>query len=251
MAIDSNAFYKSQESRAQSGYKAAILVKDPTSTITNKYQLLVASTSVPSIFGTNDSFEFDLLNSPTKGKVQGKFTLDDKEVEVLHHRDNVVRFERLKDRVLDFMVIDSQFVGYKFTGTLSYRMNDASAEVLMGTYTITPMSASTTPVLNARSEVVETLCFASAIPDTVGKDTKVSYAVAQSGATVTCNVYTLNGVERSTATTTTDGVNTTDKTIDFSKFGTYKGQVVEIVVEATGYAPASTTVYIDETGFTA
>lgn len=246
MAIDSNAFYKSQESRAQSGYKAAILVKDPTSTITDKYQLLVASTSVPSIFGTNDSFEFDLLNSPTKGKVQGKMTLDDKEVEVLHHRDNVVRFERLKDRVLDFMVIDSQFVGYKFTGTLSYRMNDASAEVLMGTYTITPMSADTTPVLNARAEVIETLCFANAIPDEVGATTKVSYAVKQSGATPTCKVYTMDGVTRGVEATASDAINTEDKKIDFSKFTANKGQVVEIVVEAEGYAPVSTTVYIAE-----
>lgn len=245
--IDSNAFYKVSESRAQSGYKAAILIKDPTSTVTDKYQLLVASTSVPSVFGTNDSFEFDLLNSPTKGKVQGKMTLEDKEVEVLHHRDNVVRFERLKDRVLDFMVIDSQFVGYKFTGTLSYRMNDASAEVLMGTYTITPMSADTTPVLNARAEVIETLCFASAIPDVATAETKVSYAVKQSGVTPTCKVYTLNGVERSsTEATLTEAVDTEAKTIDFSKFTAYKGQIVEIVVSANGYAPVSTTVYIEE-----
>ncbi len=244
--IDSNAFYKVSESRAQSGYKAAILIKDPTSTITDKYQLLVASTSVPSVFGTNDSFEFDLLNSPVRGKVQGKMTLDDKEVEVLHHRDNVIRFERLKDRVLDFMVIDSQFVGYKFTGTLSYRMNDASADVLMGTYTITPMSADTTPVLNARADVVETLCFASAIPDVATATTTVSYAVKQSGATPVCTVYTLNGVERSTEATVSDAIDTDKKTIDFSKFTAYKGQIVEIVVSADGYAPVSTTVYVEE-----
>jgi hypothetical protein len=48
-----------------SGYSAAILVKEQGD---EKYQMLIASETAPSVFGTQDSFEFDLLNSPTKGK---------------------------------------------------------------------------------------------------------------------------------------------------------------------------------------
>jgi hypothetical protein len=176
MAIANDSYFKYQEQRAQTGYKAAILVKEQSS---NYYSLLVASETVPSVFGTQDSFEFDLLNSPVKGKVAGKMTLDDKEVEVLHHRDNVYRFEKLKGKVLDFMYVDSQFVGYKFTGTLSYRANDATADVLRGTYTITPMSADPTPVMDARPLCMETLCFADVIPETVKMGDQINISVIQ------------------------------------------------------------------------
>ena len=182
--ISNDSYNKYLENKGQSGYRAAILVSE-TGDVTGGYSLLVASETIPSIFGSVDSFEFDLLNSPVKGKIAGKMTLDDKEVEVLHHRDNVYRFEKLKDKTLNFMVIDSQFVGYKFVGTISYRMNDASADVLRGTYTITPMSADPVPVLDARPYCIETLCFSSVVPDDIDAGKTITLSVVQSDATVT------------------------------------------------------------------
>lgn len=245
MAITKDAYFKFIENKGQSGYRAAILVKLPTET---KYSLLCASETVPSIFGSSDSFEFDLLNSPVKGKIEGKFSLEDKEVEVLHHRDNVYRFEKLKNKTLDFMVVDGQFVGYKFVGTVAYRMNDASADVLKGTYTITPMSADPTPVLNARDLCIEALCFGSVVPEECNAGDKIALSVVQTSATVTYTsqlVTQVNGVitegEPVTISADTDGV------IKF--VAPTSGGLYAITATASGtddgkYAPWTTTVYV-------
>lgn len=248
MAVDNNSFFKYEEHRAQSGYKAAILVKLQTAT---KYSLLVASETVPSVFGTQDSYEFDLLNSAVKGKVAGKITLEDKEVEVLHHRDNVLRFEELKDKVLDFLYIDSQFVGYKFSGTVKYRVNDATADVLRGTYTITPMSADPTPYLDVRAIIEETVCFEGSIPETVKVDTTdvtVDISIVQAGTTGT-PTFTFKKYNSTTRTwsvaattelTATTASGRSTLTIDTTATGLYS-----ITANLTGYASWTTTIYVE------
>ena len=240
MAVDSNSYFKYQEHRGQSGYKAAILVKEQGETY---YSLLVASETVPSVFGSNDSFDFDLLNSPVKGKIMGKMSLDDKEVEVLHHRDNVYRFEKLKGKVLDFLVMDSQFVGYKFTGTLSYRMNDATADVLRGTYTITPMSADPNPVLDCRSLVQETLCFADVIPEEATSNDSINISIVQSGVSATYKIFTISasGAEGTKTTISpTSGVYALSGTV--TSAGTEGLYGIE--VSASGYGSWVTTIYV-------
>lgn len=237
MSIATDSYFKYQEHRAQSGYKAAILVKEQNR---EKYSLLVASETVPSVFGSQDSFEFDLLNSPVKGKVAGKVSLDDKEVEVLHHRDNVYRFEQLKDKVLDFMFVDSQFVGYRFSGTLSYRVNDATADILRGTYTITPMSAYPDPILNVRELVEETLCYAEVIPETVKSGDKLNLAVVQSGVSVTYKSSLYDDTNKVWGAETDLTAGTGGEYTAPSTAGLYA-----ITVSATGYAPWTTTIYVE------
>ena len=247
MAITKDAYFKFLENKGQSGYRAAILVKLHTET---KYSLLCASETVPSIFGSSDSFEFDLLNSPVKGKIEGKFSLDDKEVEVLHHRDNVYRFEKLKNKTLDFMVVDGQFVGYKFVGTVAYRMNDASADVLKGTYTITPMSADPTPVLNARDLCIEALCFGSAVPEECNAGDKIALSVVQTSVTVAYTAYKItesNGVYSETKDATAISTSDSDGVVKF--VAPEAGGLYAITVESNGtdsgkYAPWTTTVYV-------
>ena len=252
---DYNAFFKYEEHRAQSGYKAAILVKEQTGT---KYSLLVASETVPSVFGTQDSYEFDLLNSPVKGKISGKITLEDKEVEILHHRDNVLRFEELKDKVLDFMYIDSQFVGYKFSGTLKYRVNDASADILRGTYTITPITADPTPYLDVRNIIQETVCFEGTIPEIVkgssSTSVTVDISIIQEGpsGTPTFTIKSYNPTLRSWTTVSQSGsdaamsISTTNgrSTLSISKTAT--AGLYSIQASLTNYAPWTTTIYLEK-----
>ena len=236
MAISNDAYGKYLENKGQSGYRAAILVSE-TGDVEGGYSLLVASETVPTIFGSTDSFEFDLLNSPVKGKIEGKFALDEKEVEVLHHRDNVYRFEKLKGKTLNFMVIDSQFVGYKFVGTVSYRMNDASADVMRGTYTITPMSADPVPVLNARPYCKETLCFSTVVPDDINAGATINLAVVQTNASATFSAKKIND----------NGTETADSTAIVGNVFTApaSGGLFAITASASGYAPWTTTVYVN------
>lgn len=237
MALDNNTFFKYLEHNAQSGYKAAWCVKEQGA---DKYSLLVASETVPSVFGAEDSFEFDLLQSPVKGKVKGKPTLDDKEVEVLHTRDNVLRAYRLKDKVLDFLYVDSQFVGYKYSGTLSYRVNDAGNDILKGTFTIVPMSADPDPIMDCRGMVEETLCFENAIPDTVTAGATIDASVVQD-VTATYSYVKIDTYGNETPDTTAITGGTNGKlTISSTASGLYG-----ITVSATGYASWTTTIYVE------
>ena len=238
MAIGNDAYNKYLENKGQSGYRAAILVSE-TGDVAGGYSLLVASETVPTIFGSSDSFEFDLLNSPVKGKIAGKMSLEDKEVEVLHHRDNVYRFEKLKDKTLNFMVIDSQFVGYKFVGTVSYRMNDATADVLRGTYTITPMSADPVPVLDARPYCKETLCFSSVVPDDIDAGKTITLSVVQSvQATYSAKKIESDGTE-------TDETSSVISNSVFTAPSNSTGALYAITANASGYASWTTTVYVN------
>lgn len=161
-----------RESKARSGYGACLMFIDPfdTSITKDKYRLFLPIETVPSIEGSVDSFEFDLLNSPVKGKVVGKESLDDKDVEFLWHRDNVRRLEKYEDMVLNFMVVYADFTAKKFIGTIKVRPNDVSNDVARGTFTITPMSAETKTVYDCRNDVVATTAFVTAIPDYVEVD---------------------------------------------------------------------------------
>lgn len=234
--MNNNAFYNFQENRAQAGYKSAIVVKQQEDT---KYSLLIASETVPTIFGTVSSFEYDLLNSPTTGKIEGKSSLEEKEVECLLHRDNIWRFEQLRGKILDFMYVTPDFVGYKFTGTVSFRPNDAGADVLRGTYTIVPMSADDTPIYNVRDMVQETLCFDSAIPENINSGDKINLSVAQKSATVTYKQFNI-GSDGSKGVETDIAVENGQATITLEA-----GGLIGITASADGYASWTTTVYVN------
>lgn len=235
--MDKNSFYKYQETRAKAGYGCAWLVKEQNET---KYTLLVASETIPSVFGSVDSFEFDLINSPVKGKVKGKVTLDDKEVEILHTRDNVYRLNKFKDKVLDFIYLDGTLGGYKYTGTLSYRANDGQADIHRGTITISPMSADENYYFDLRSEIEEPLYFAEVIPDEVKVGDKINAVVVQTDAAATYEYAKLatDGTETAAETgfTEASGVITVGSTVT-------EGLYV-ITAKSSKYASWSTTVYV-------
>lgn len=245
MAITQNSFYKYEEKRAQAGYKSSLLVKQQNET---KYTLLIASETVPSIFGSQESFDFDLLQQSTKGKVAGKISLDDKEFDVLHTRDNVYRLEKYKNKALDFLTIDSQFVGYKFTGTLAYRVNDASNDILRGTITITPMSADETPILNCRNLILEPLYFEEVIPETVTAGDTINCKVKQlTSAKTTYTVVKIGDDGTETPATTDVTVSGEKITFTATASGLYTITASETVEreETVNYAPWTTTVYVE------
>lgn len=236
--LTENSFFQIKETRALSGYKSAWLYKDLE---LGKYCLVGATESVPYVFGDKDSFEFDILQSGTKGQVEGKPSLEPKDIEVLHHRDNAYRFGKMKGKTLDFMTINAEFVGYKYTGTLDYRPNDAEADVNRATVTITPMSADGIPLYNARDEIAETLCFASAIPETIKAGSKFDISVIQSTATVTYKMVKIGENNKETdATTSLNHTNPKEATI--SEAGLYAITVSDTAKE---YASWTTTVYVE------
>ena len=57
------------EKRAMSGYGSALLYKEANEP---KYHLLLPLETVPTVSGSVDSFDFDILTCPSKGQVEGK-----------------------------------------------------------------------------------------------------------------------------------------------------------------------------------
>ena len=236
--LTQNSFFQIKETRALSGYKSAWLYKDAE---TGKYCLVGATESVPYVFGDKDTFEFDILQSPTKGQVEGKPSLEPKDIEVLHHRDNAYRFGKMKGKMIDFMSINAEFVGYKYTGTLDYRPNDAEADVNRATVTITPISADDIPLFNARDEIVETLCFASSIPEKIKVGDKFDLSVIQTTATATYKMVKIgaNNVETEATTSLTS---TKPKEATISESGLF---AITVSDTAKQYASWTTTVYVE------
>lgn len=151
------------DNKAISGYGSALLYRDAQAG-DSLYHLLLPLETVPAVNGSVDTFEFDLLTCPTKGQVEGKESLDQKDVEFLWHRDNVKRLEKLQGRVIDFLAVYGDLTGRKFSGTIKVRPNDATGDIHRGTFTITPISASITTIDDVSSFIQDTVSFASTIP---------------------------------------------------------------------------------------
>lgn len=246
-----DAFFKYVESRAQNAYGSAILVKDPDTTKNpdGKFSLLIASETVPAIFGSQGSFEFNLINAKVIGKVSDKSTLEDKETEFLLHRDNINRLEYFKGKVLDFLYFTPDFMGWRFTGQISARPNDATAEILRGTYTITPMSADPAPIMDARSLIIETVTILNAVPDSIQvgtSGTSIDVVCDVEGFTTTVEIKDgVTGAANAKFSATGAGAATKDTaTISISGVSATAEDyaLAYITVSKTGYAPWTTTV---------
>ena len=148
------------ENRAMNGYQSALLYKESNETL---YHLVLPLESAPTVSGSVDTFDFDILTCPSKGQVEGKESLDQKDVDFLWHRDNVLRLESMQGRVLDFMVVYQDFTARTFTGSIKVRPQDAGADIMRGTFTITPMSARAGTILDARDLIQDTVVFTNSI----------------------------------------------------------------------------------------
>lgn len=224
------------DKKAISGYGSALLYRDAQAGDT-KYHLLLPLETVPAVNGSVDTFEFDLLTCPTKGQVEGKESLDQKDVEFLWHRDNVKRLEALQGRVIDFLAVYGDMTGRKFSGTIKVRPNDATADVHRGTFTITPISASITTIEDVSDIIQDTVAFASTIPAevevTVGTAFNVDCAVDHTEGTVTV----------SSSSTSINGSWATGKlTINATQAGS---AIITLVASATNMASWTTTIRVE------
>lgn len=235
------------DKRVLSGYGSALLYKEANESL---YHLLVPLETVPTVFGSVDTFEYDLLTCKTKGNVEGKETLDQQDVEFMWHRDNVRRLEALQGRMLDFMLVYGDFSARTFSGTIRVRPNESTADVLTGTFTITPSSASTTTLLDCRDLIQDTITFTNQIPDSVvigGTATELEVATDPSGSTTTIAATCDNENFQVSVTQASGTANakvsiskTTSSPADAPQYG-----LVEITATADGYASWTTTVLVE------
>lgn len=224
------------ENRAMNGYQSALLYKESNETL---YHLVLPLESAPTVSGSVDTFDFDILTCPSKGQVEGKESLDQKDVDFLWHRDNVLRLESMQGRVLDFMVVYQDFTARTFTGTIKVRPQDAGADIMRGTFTITPMSARAGTILDARDLIQDTVVFTNSIKPMLN----------MTGNSETIEVKT----DPTTATFTVESDNSNFNgsvsgntlTINYTGDGdNVEYAVITITASAEGYASWTTTIAV-------
>lgn len=221
-----------------SGYGSALLYKEANETL---YHIVTPLESVPTVSGSVDTFDFDILTCPSKGQVEGKESLDQVEVDFLWHRDNIARLESLQGRVLDFMAVYQDFTARTFTGTIKIRPQEAGADIMRGTFTITPMSASTTTILDARDLIQDTVMFTNAIDDHIvmsenSYDVVVKTNPATANVAVTSNNSDFNGAY-------SEG----KVTINYTGDGDTKAYaIITITATAENHASWSTTIAVEK-----
>ena len=237
--MNENAFWQFDENRAKTGYKSAWLVKLPNKT---KYSLVGLTTQVPYPFGDNETFDVNILQGEGIGKIKGKFNMEPVDVPVYHHRDNAYRYnEIIGDQVLDFLSINSEFMGYAFSGTVEYKPDTAEASENMATVTITPIAGSKRPIYNAREMIEETVCLKN-VPETIKVGGKINFETKQTDIVVP--TFAVQKIEATTNQKTEMKVET-DYTVE-GKVVTFKASGLMVVtVSATNYAPWTTTVYVE------
>lgn len=179
-------FIEKEDSRPISGYGTALLVDENND---GYYSLTIPLETVPTVFGDEDAFEYDILISKAKGSVKGKMTLDTITTDYLLTRENNYRLSQLEGKTLSYMVFHNNFTGYTFSGSLSYRDNDAEADILRGTLSLTPLSIGD-KFFDGRDMVRQTLDFAGTLPDKVTLDEKnktseINLGIAQADANAT------------------------------------------------------------------
>lgn len=238
MANEKDIYYKYQESRAITGDRTALLARLPN---TDKYSLFLPVVELPAFEGSTDTVDFELLNMPSVGQLEGKKRLENVEVPFMWHRDNIYRLEKYKGQVIDFLDFQPDFTAKKIKGTYTFRRDTAQpSTVLQGILTIVPMSMDDTTILNCRDMVEETLCFAETIPATVEVGDSIDLSLAQSGVTATyavAKIDDMTGAE--TADTTSLEIVGSKATVASTASGLYA-----IKATATGYASWTTTVYV-------
>lgn len=241
MANEKDIYYKYQESRAITGDRSALLARLPDAT-SGLYSLFLPVAELPSPEGTTDTVEFELINMPAVGQLEGKKRLEPFDVPFMWHRDNIFRLEKYKGQVIDFLDFQPDYTARKFKATYDFRRDTAQpSNPLQGILTITPMSMDNTTILNCRDEIEETLCFSEVIPATVEVGDKLNVSVVQgdvAGLSYTFAKISKTGAESDASSDLTedDGI----VTVGASASGLYA-----IKASATGYASWTTTIYVN------
>lgn len=234
MSLEQGKFFQvAEDNRVVAGIAAFLAMKNSS----GKYSLLMPLATIPSISGTPEAIEFDVTTSPSIGKLEGKTTLEEKEVDFYLHRDSANILEKMKGKVGEFMTVYPDFTARKFTGSVSYTPQDAvSSDPLKGTFKITPKTDDGY-VANAYDLIQKTCLFRSEIPATVFIEGTGTYEVAVE-LSESAGTFTAVSGTTSVATVTKD----TDK---ITITGVAKGSaIITLVSNATGQASWQTTILV-------
>ena len=120
------SFNEFKEYWVSSGVGTILAVMKPGE---SKYQILWATTSIPSFAGSRESIDYSTTSNETISKIPGKKTTNEVEVNIAWNRDTINLANEICDQDLQYAVIDlNDFTGWEFVANASYRMADVSPD---------------------------------------------------------------------------------------------------------------------------
>lgn len=169
-----NFYDKYDDTRAQNGIGSQLNIWDET---LQKYVLFIPLETVPSVVGSTDTVEVDLLTSSMKTKIEGKTSVDDKDVTFLWHRDNLRRLSSVANKQCKFLVSYPDFTGWKFEGRIKYRPDDSSSDKLTGTFTIIANKVDEYETEDVRDMMARTCFIDSIVPSSLSINSSEKYSL--------------------------------------------------------------------------
>lgn len=217
-------------SRGMTGEYGQLNVWDDT---LSKYVLFMPLETLPSVVGSTNTVENDVTTSRVIGKIKGKKTIDDKDVTFLWCRDNIERLNQFVGRQLKFLVSYKDGTGWKFSGEIVYKPDDAGAsDKVNGTFTIIASSCDDVATSNVYDLMAKTCIITNEnLPSEVKIDKtngSTEFAVQFSNASATLTATSDNTAITATYTSGKLKITTTSPTATSG--------IVKLTPTATGEA---------------
>lgn len=233
--------FNSIEDRALSEHTgSALLIKKAS----GKYSIFLPLTGTGENGSTPDQLEKTAIGNKQKSYVEGRQDNPQKSIPFYSHRDNIRAIEKVQGETQDFIRLLPDFTGMKFSGKVSYMLNNTDVGSLeQGQLTITP-ETSDEFIDNCYDLVEDTVIFKNAIPEKIeidGKGTKeIILTTEPADASITASS------EASSVAT----ANVSDGKLTIT--GVANGSaIIKITASKTGYASFDRTILVVVDGVTA
>lgn len=223
------------EDRALSEHTGSqILIKKAS----GKYSIFLPTEGTGEIGSAPEQMPKTAIGNKQETSVEGRTKNPQKTLPFYAHRDNIKILENAKGTPHDFLRMLPDFVAWKFSGTVNYKVNDTGIDALeQGELTITPTTGDVY-VANCLPLVEETAVITNSIPDTIELTGTEAYEI---------NVETTPATATLTATSDTVGaatVEVADKKVTIT--GVATGQaLITIKSSATDHADFERSVLVN------
>lgn len=228
--------FNSIEDRALSEHRGSALLMKKSNGL---YSILLPVTGTGENGSTPAQLDKTAIGNPQATSVEGRSENPQKTIPFFAHRDNINILEDIKGETHDFIRLLPDFTGVKFSGTVTYMLQNTDVGALeQGQITITPNS-SDEYIENCYDLVEDTVVFTSSIDEVVTIDgtgtSTISLSTNPADATITASSDT-TGVATVSYTASTNSVTIT---------GVASGSaIVTLTATKTGYASFKRTVLV-------
>lgn len=230
-----NIFDNYDDTRAQSGIGSQLNIWDEG---LQKYVLFIPLETVPSVVGSTNTTEVDLLTSSTITKIEGKSTIDDKDVTFLWHRDNLKRLRKYAGKQCKFLVSYPDYTGWTFEGKISYKPDDGTSDKLTGTFTLIANKVGDREIEDVRPMMAKTCLITSIVPFELKLGTSKSQTINLSATSSEATFTAESSSENITA-------NIVGKVLTITGGASAGYGIVTIKSSATGMASWETTIAVE------